>query len=75
MIIIRYISDIMNIHRPIFFITAGIMNLDLICRWYICFLPNLLRLCDPKCMVSGMCSEMFAIIRHFRVPSAGRVLF
>ena len=30
MIIIRYISDIMNIHRPIFFITAGIINLDLI---------------------------------------------
>ena len=25
MIIIRYISDIMNIHRPIFFITAGII--------------------------------------------------
>ena len=25
MIIIGYISDIMNIHRPIFFITAGIM--------------------------------------------------
>ena len=31
MIIIRYISDIMNIHRPIFFITADIINLDLIC--------------------------------------------
>ena len=25
MIIIGYISDIMNIHRPIFFITAGII--------------------------------------------------
>ena len=35
MIIIKYISDIMNIYRPIFFITAGIINLDLICRWYI----------------------------------------
>ena len=31
MIIIRYISDIMNIHRPMFFITAGIINPDLIC--------------------------------------------
>ena len=31
MVIIRYISDIMNIHRPIFFITAGFINLDLIC--------------------------------------------
>ena len=27
---IRYISDILNIHWPIFFITAGIINLDLI---------------------------------------------
>ena len=36
MIKIRYISDIMNIHRPIFFIIASIINLDLICRWYIC---------------------------------------
>ena len=31
MIIIRYIRDIVNIHRSIFFITAGIINLDLIC--------------------------------------------
>ena len=61
MIIIRYISDIMNIHRPIFFITAGI----------ICFFPFLLihRLGNPKCVVSGISgySDMFVIIRHFRV--------
>ena len=31
MVIIRYISDIMNIHWPMFFITAGIINPDLIC--------------------------------------------
>ena len=31
MIIIRYVSDIMNIDRSIFFITVGIINLDLIC--------------------------------------------
>ena len=40
MIIIRYIGDIMNIHRPIFFITADIINLDRICRWCSCFFLN-----------------------------------
>ena len=71
MIIIRYISDIMNIHSTIFFITAGMINLDLICRWYICFFLKLLihRLGDPKCVVSEIsgCSDMSVVIRYFTV--------
>ena len=61
MIIIRYISDIINIHRPILCIKAGII-------WFFSLLL-IHRLGDPKCVVSGIsrCSDMFVIIRHFRV--------
>ena len=65
------ISDIMNIHSTIFFITAGMINLDLICGWYICFFPESLihRLGDPKCVVPEIsgCSDMSVVIRYFMV--------